>query len=234
MNIFVVADLHLSFFEGIDKPMDIFGPEWKDHAARIKNDWISRVSESDTVIIPGDISWGLKLSEAVPDLDWIKALPGKKVAVKGNHDLWWGSISKLNDLYKNEIFFIQNNYTVAEDYAICGTRGWICPEHEDFTEHDKKLYVRELQRLETSLSAAKTAGYEKILAVLHFPPANDRFSSSGFIDLFREYGVKDVVYGHLHNFDKINTNLIFDDNIDGINYKLTSIDYLECRLWQFI
>ena len=84
MSIFVVADLHLSFFEGIDKPMDIFGPEWKDHAARIKNDWISRVSESDTIIIPGDISWGLKLSEAVPDLDWIKALPGKKVAVKSN------------------------------------------------------------------------------------------------------------------------------------------------------
>ncbi len=234
MSIFVISDLHLSFCAGVNKPMNIFGPEWSNHAERVKDDWIKKVNENDTVVIPGDVSWGLKLGEAIPDLDWIKSLPGKKVLFKGNHDLWWGTLSKLNSLYKNELYFIQNNYMAADGYAICGTRGWICPENEDFTPHDEKIYQRELQRLETSILAAKKDGHDKILGVLHFPPTNDRFSSSGFIEIFKKYEVGHVVYGHLHNFDHVNKDLIFEGLIGGINYKLTSIDYLECKLWKFI
>ena len=150
MKIFAIGDLHLSFDKRVEKPMDIFGEQWADHARRLKDNWVESVSEDDTVIICGDISWGLRLEEAAADFEWIRALPGKKLLFKGNHDLWWSSAGKLNKLYGDEkMIFLQNDAALIEGdggkkIAVCGSRGWICPGSEGFTAEDDRLYRREL------------------------------------------------------------------------------------------
>lgn len=226
MSIYAISDLHLSFSEKVDKPMDVFGPEWINHAERTKENWMRTVSEKDTVILAGDFSWGIRIEETLPDLDWLDALPGNKVLIKGNHDLWWTSINKLNRLYEN-IFFVQNNHFMVDDVAICGTRGWICPGDNDFTTHDEKIYQRELLRLRFSLDDAIKAGVTNIIGVLHFPPTNDKLQGSGFTDLFTEYGVKKVVYGHLHGKEAFSNGL--EAIYNGVEYKLVSLDRLKCE-----
>ncbi|MCL2436482.1 MAG: metallophosphoesterase [Clostridiales bacterium] len=227
MSIYVISDLHLSFSENVQKPMDVFGGEWLEHAERVKKNWEDTVLENDTVIIAGDISWALKLEDAIPDLNWIRDLPGKKVLVKGNHDLWWASMKKLHDLFGDDLRFIQNNFYEADGYAICGTRGWICPGDEHYSEHDEKIYKRELLRLRTSLMAAKNAGFSKIIVALHFPPMNDPYSESGFTELCREFGAKHVFYGHLHGAEGFRSGV--QGNINGIEYRLVSLDYVRCK-----
>ena len=235
MSIFAIADLHLSFSG--EKPMEIYGGEWINHTEKLKQNWESRISEADTVILPGDLSWALKFEDALVDLRWIAELPGKKVMIKGNHDLWWNSISKLNQLNPS-MFFLQNNFYEAEGYAICGTRGWICPGDDEFTIHDEKIYRRELGRLRLSLDAAAKAGYgkergnRKMIGVLHFPPASNQWARSGFIDLFEEYGADKIIYGHLHGRDAYGNG--FRGMRNNIEYILTSIDYLKCMPAQIV
>ena len=226
MSIYAIGDLHLSFSERIEKPMDMFGPEWVNHAERTKANWIQTVSEEDTVILTGDLSWGLRIEETLADLDWIDVLPGKKVLIKGNHDLWWSAINKLNRLYEN-IIFIQNNYFLVGEFAVCGTRGWICPGDNNFTVHDEKIYKRELLRLRFSLEEAVNAGHTNIIGALHFPPTNDKLQGSGFTDLFTEYGVKKVVYGHLHGKEAYSNGL--ESILNGVEYRLVSLDKLKCE-----
>jgi Predicted phosphohydrolase len=239
MGIYAIADLHLSFSS--EKPMDIYGGEWINHIDKIKENW-KIISDSDTVIVPGDISWALRFQEAVTDLKWISELPGNKVFIKGNHDLWWNSVSRLNALFEN-MYFLQNTCYEAEGYAICGSRGWICPGDEDFTAQDEKIYKRELGRLKLSLEAAAKAGYGKkadekaeskgkILGVLHFPPASDSMRHSGFTELFEEFGAEKVVYGHLHGRDAYGNGLKGIRN--NIEYILTSTDYLKCKPYKLI
>jgi len=231
MSIYAIADLHLSF--SAEKPMDIYGGEWINHTEKVKTNWEAMVSEKDTVIIPGDSSWALRFNDSLVDLKWISDLPGKKVFIKGNHDLWWNSANKLNALFDN-MFFLQNGFYEAEGYAICGSRGWICPGDDDFTAQDEKIYLRELGRLKLSLEAAAKAGYGKkseenkgnILGAIHFPPANGNLRYSGFTELFEEYGVEKVVYGHLHGKDAYGNGLMGIRN--NIEYVLTSTDYLKC------
>lgn len=228
MAIYAIADLHLSFDERIDKPMDIFGERWGNYEEKIKESWLAQVTDEDTVIIAGDISWGLKLDEAMADLEWIHNLPGKKVLIKGNHDLWWSGIGKLNKLY-DDITFLQNTYYEADGIAICGSRGWICPGTLDFDEADQKIYDREMLRIEMSLQAAKQAGYEdNIIAVLHFPPTNEHQQPSDITRMFEKYGVKQVVYGHLHGKDIWKRGL--KGTLNGIRYDLISQDYLDGQL----
>ncbi|MGI6731023.1 MAG: metallophosphoesterase [Anaerovoracaceae bacterium] len=232
MSIFAIADLHLSLSG--EKPMDIYGGEWVNHTEKIKNLWMETVTKEDTIILPGDNSWALKLEEAKEDLEWLSNLPGKKVMVKGNHDLWWNSISKLNKLH-DSMYFLQNTFYEAENMAICGTRGWICPGDDDFTPHDEKIYKRELGRLKLSLEAAAAAGFaepgedgrSRIICALHYPPTNDRLMSSGFTDLFEAYRVQKVVYGHLHGKDAYKNGLMGMRN--QVEYYLTSVDYLKCK-----
>ncbi|MDD4583701.1 MAG: metallophosphoesterase [Eubacteriales bacterium] len=224
MNIYAIADLHLSF-DGA-KPMDIYGGQWIDHTVRLEKNWRSMVSEEDVVILAGDLSWSLKQEGAIDDLNWISALPGKKVLIKGNHDLWWTSANKLNRLYDN-MYFLQNTYYKAGDYAICGSRGWICPGDIEFTTHDRKIYQRELVRLRMSLEEAKKAGETHIIGAIHFPPANEGLEDSGFTDLFEEFGVELVVYGHLHGTDAHLKGLKGIRN--GVEYRLVACDYLSCR-----
>lgn len=222
MALYTISDLHLGF--NVEKPMDIFGDKWKDHCKKIKENWIDKVTERDMVLIAGDISWSLKEQDSKYDLDWINELPGKKIISKGNHDYWWGSISKLNNMYENTKF-IQNNYYIYEDYAICGTRGWVCPNGDKYSEKDEKIYNREKIRLKISLDAAKKNGYENIIVMLHYPPVNDKFEESEFTKIIKEYKVKKVIYGHLHG--PILLGKVLDGYFDGVEYILSSADYLD-------
>lgn len=226
MSIFAIGDLHLSFDERVDKPMDIFGSVWESHAEKLKEKWIETVEDKDTVILAGDISWALTKEEAYADFEWLHNLPGQKVIIKGNHDLWWTGITKLNDIY-DDIYFLQNTFYEAENTAICGTRGWVCPGHEGFDSHDEKIYKRELLRLEASLAMAKEKGFDDIIGVLHYPPTNDKLQKSGFTELFEKYGVRKVVYGHLHGKESYSKGL--KANLNGVSYGLVSLDYLDAE-----
>lgn len=225
MGIFAIGDLHLSFNN--DKPMDIFGDEWKDHHAKIKEDWLMRVKEDDLVIIPGDISWAMSFSEASKDLKWIDELPGRKVLFKGNHDYWWTSKKKMDGSYTS-IEFMHNSFTSYDKIAICGTRGWLCPNEAQFDDNDKKIYEREAIRLENSINQAKRLGYEIIIVAMHFPPTNEKKEPSLFTDIFEKYEVKEVVYGHVHSKEYYKMTL--QGTHRGINYSLASCDYLNFKL----
>ena len=232
MSVFALGDLHLSFCPDVEKPMDVFGPRWHDHAQRLKGSWLSTVEEKDTVVIAGDISWGIRLEEARYDLDWIHDLPGNKILLKGNHDLWWNGINMLNSMY-DDMRFLQYTCVDAEDVLICGSRGWITPDHEDYGPDDEKIYKRELIRLEMSLEAGKKAMEEdpdirEIIGVLHYPPFSDARVGSGFHELFRYYGVRNVYYGHLHGEEAFISAP--QGHIEGIEYGLVSLDYLNCSL----
>lgn len=222
MALYTISDLHLGF--NVEKPMDIFGDKWKDHCHKIKENWLSKINEEDMVLIAGDISWSLKEQDSKYDLDWINELPGKKIISKGNHDYWWGSISKLNKMYENTKF-IQNNFYTYDDYAICGTRGWICPSGDKYSEKDMKIYNREQTRLKLSLDSAKKNKFEKIIVMIHYPPVNDKFEESEFVKIIKEYNVEKVIYGHLHG--PVLSGKVLNGCLDGVEYILSSADYLD-------
>ncbi len=226
MKIFAIADLHLSFHENVDKPMDVFGGQWVNYTDRLKESWNKVVSKNDVVLLPGDISWALKPEEVETDLDWISELNGFKVISKGNHDYWWKSAGKIKSKYDN-MFFINNNFCAISDYAICGSRGWILPETEGFTEHDMKMYKRELLRLEYSLEEAKKSGFKKIVGMIHYPPALKDGQETEFTKLFNKYNVKNVVYGHLHGVENFNKG--FRGVLRDVKYNLVALDYVKCQ-----
>lgn len=222
MKIYAISDLHLSLDPRIEKPMDVFGPAWADHAVRLKRNWEAVVSPGDLVLVPGDISWGLRLDEALADLEWIGRLPGTKVITKGNHDLWWTTARKLEGLIPGVTFLQNHAYAAGGGLFVCGTRGWICPGTEGFDAHDEKIYTRERLRLGFSLDEAMAAGAEEIIAMLHYPPTNDRFEESGFQELLEQYPVKTCVYGHLHGRENFKHG--FEGVRNGIEYRLVSLD----------
>lgn len=229
MALYGIGDLHLS--NRVDKPMDIFGPQWTLHYEKIKENWLVKVKPEDAVLITGDTSWGMKMEDAMEDLEWINQLPGKKIIIKGNHDYWWGSISRLNSLFES-IGFLQNNFFIYGGYAICGTRGWICPNDNKFTEQDEKVYLREVQRLKLSLEAARKAGYNDIIGMLHYPPTNEKLEPSLFTEVMEFYEVQQVVYGHLHGEE------FFQYGLQGVHkgvlYRLVSCDYLDFDLLRLL
>ena len=225
MKIFAIADLHLALDERIDKPMDIFGAGWEDHAERLQENWDRLVGADDVVLVPGDLSWGMKLEEAMADLEWIHRRAGRKLLIKGNHDLWWSSVTRLNELY-GDMHFIQNDSAYIEtlDTAVAGTRGWPTPGSDEYSAHDEKIYRREAMRLENSLRSAMQYGAKRLIVMMHYPPADDRNRSSLFIDVLESYPVDLCVYGHLHG------QIAYGKGIrgahHGIEYRLVSLDYL--------
>lgn len=222
MALYAISDFHLALSG--DKPMDVFGENWLNHDKKIKTNWLKTVTEEDTVLISGDISWSMHMEEGMKDLEWIHNLPGIKIFVKGNHDYFWTSITKLNSLYA-DMKFIQNNYFNYKDYAICGTRGWVSPEYENFTVHDEKIYTRELIRLKLSLDLAIKNGYKNIIVMVHFPPFVETCDDDNrMVNILEEYGVKKVIYGHLHgsSLQKIK-NIV---NRNDVEYIITSCDYI--------
>ncbi|MCT4584896.1 MAG: metallophosphoesterase [Peptostreptococcaceae bacterium] len=229
MSLFAIGDLHMS--NKNKKPMDIFGENWINHKEKIFQDWKKKVCINDTVLIVGDTSWAMNMEEAKYDLDEINELPGKKIIIKGNHDYWWTSIKKLNSMY-DDMNFIQNNYFIYQDYAICGSRGWICPNNNKFDDKDEKIYLREIIRIENSIKEAKKQGFEKFIIMTHYPPTNDNFDESKFIKLYKDYDVKKVIYGHLHGKESFSGGI--KGNLDDIEYHLVSCDYLDFKLKQIL
>ena len=221
MALYAISDLHLAL--STDKPMDIFGEKWIGHDEKIRNNWIEKIKDTDTVLIAGDISWSMKHDDSKKDLDWVDDLPGKKIISKGNQDYWWCSISKLNAMYEN-MKFLQNNYYAYNEYAICGTRGWLDPSSDKFNTKDEKIYAREQIRLKLSLDSAKKAGYEKIIVMIHYPPFADENGESDFTNIFKEYGVEKVIYGHLHGPSNIKAK---EGIINGVEYIMTSCDFID-------
>ena len=222
MALFAIADLHLS--RARDKKMDIFGENWKEHDVKIEQNWRSLVSADDTVILGGDISWAMRIDEARVDLEFIDQLPGNKIIHSGNHDYWWDSTSKLNGMFES-ISFLKNNFFAYKDYAICGSRGWICPNDSHFTQHDEKIYKREVLRCATSFDKAAKSGYNKFIFTLHFPPTNDKKEKSEFQKIAEKHRAHTVLYGHLHGEKSFNASIIGE--CSGVCYKLVSADYID-------
>ena len=220
MHIYAIGDLHLSG-EPPTKPMEVFGEHWLGHKEKIKANWLNTVTADDVVIICGDISWAMGLQNAAPDLAWLAELPGRKLLLRGNHDYWWASLAKMQQLYGEHFEFIQNDCTMAGDIAICGTRGWLLPSSDNFTEEDDKIYKREAIRLEMSLQAALKHEPESIIVALHYPPLFQAEERTAFTELLEKYEVKYCVYGHIHGENHV---LAFEGERNGVNYKLVSCD----------
>jgi uncharacterized protein len=196
MRVFAIADPHLS--KAQPKPMNIFGGNWQGHPEIFFEKWREVVRDEDLVLIPGDISWAMKLGDALLDLNDIAALPGKKVIMRGNHDYWWSAIGKVRKILPENMYALQNDALCIDGVVIAGTRGWTCPGTYGFTEEDQKIYVREIERLNLSLQAAKKLRGDKFVVMLHFPPTNVRLEPSGFSELLLKAKPDAVVFGHLH------------------------------------
>lgn len=229
MSLYAIGDLHFS--TSVNKPMNIFGDNWDNHEIKIIDSWRLKVKPEDTVLVLGDTSWGINLEEAKSDLDIISELPGQKFFVKGNHDYWWTTVTNLNKLYDN-CKFMQTNFYEYGEYAICGGRGWICPNDVKFDSKDEQIYKREENRIRISLEAARKNGYEKIIVVTHYPPTNDKLEESLFTRLYEEYKVEKVIYGHLHGRESFKMGLKGIRN--GVEYILASCDYLNFDLLKIL
>ena len=237
MNIYAIGDLHLSG-EPASKPMEKFGEHWLGHKEKIKENWLRTVTPEDYVIIAGDISWAMNLTEAEVDLKWIPELPGKKILLRGNHDYWWTSVSKMRKLYP-EFIFLQNDSTLVElpteaglqRVAICGTRGWTLPSSEKFTEEDNKIYLREGIRLELGLQQAVKLEPDLLVLAMHYPPLFAPEEQTVFTDLIEKYEVKHCVYAHIHGENHVIT---FEGLRNGANYKLVSCDTQGFELYRVV
>ena len=250
MALYTISDLHLSVAAG--KPMDIFGAQWHDHANLLRENWLRVVRPEDTVVLAGDHSWGLKEAEFVPDLQFINALPGRKLLTKGNHDLWWATASKLRKLAEqyglDTITFMQGNADIlntgtdpcSTDFLntgtdpcskiLCATRGWNCPEDSGFVpEVDGPIYRRETMRLSAAIEAAqrlrRASGCEgaEIIVFMHFPPFGSSCRPTGFTQILEDNGIRRCFYGHLHGV-RPDEAPVFDSG--QCRYALVSSDHL--------
>lgn len=220
MSLFVIGDPHLSF--SVDKPMDIFRG-WTDYTDRLKKNWNNVVGENDSVVIPGDVSWAMNFDDAKNDFAFLNSLNGTKYILKGNHDYWWNTMSKmtkfLNDNGFDSIKIIHNNAYSVEGFALAGTRGWF---YDDSAGDVHKVILREAGRLRASLKAASELGGE-IIAFLHYPPLNEIQRCNEILDVLAEFPVKRCYFGHLHGFVAPGCTKIEDN---GISFNLVSADYL--------
>ncbi len=227
MKIYAISDLHISADGG--KPMEVFGGNWIGYLEKIVADWNARVREEDVVLIGGDISWAMKLEDAMKDLSVLFPLKGKKVLIRGNHDYWWSGIGKIREALPQNVYALQNDAIRIEDVVICGSRAWSVPGSPDFTEADEKIYRRETERLRLSLYEAGKLRKEKdkLIVLVHYPPFNARRENSAFTELFEKNKADAVVYGHLHGSNSRGDRLV---RKNGIDYYLTSCDMVENRL----
>ena len=221
MSVYAIADLHLSF--SVDKPMDIFFG-WSDYIQKLEKNWKKLVGENDTVILPGDLSWGINYKEALPDLEWINALPGRKILLKGNHDLWWDTMGK-NERLKSEnsldtLHFLFNSAYEAENIAVCGTRSWFFDAEKSA---DKKVLLREVGRLQRSIDAAKQTGKEPVV-FLHYPPLSLLEECDEILECLTKNEIKRCYYGHMHGKAAL---AAFNGEKYGIHFKLISADTID-------
>lgn len=218
MSIYAISDLHLSL--GTDKPMDVFYG-WDNYIERIRANWVRIVKPEDTVVLPGDFSWGLKIEETVKDFEFLESLPGKKILLKGNHDLWWNTAKKIKEFFEKNNFktidIVFNNCIVAENHAIAGTRGWFFDDTAS-----KKVLLREAGRLDSSLTQAQKTQLP-VLVFLHYPPVYNGSVCNEIFDVLKKHNVKKVYYGHIHGLGFNNAVKEYD----GIELKLISCDQID-------
>ena len=227
MKVYAISDLHLSLSG--EKPMDIFGDKWDGYLEKIKLDWQERVGDDDVVLIPGDISWAMKLEEATKDLTFFDGLKGKKILIRGNHDYWWHGITKIREVLPDGVYALQNDSVKVGNVVFCGSRGWAVEGSPDFDEHDRHIYEREVERFKLALSSAKKNMQvgDKLVCLIHYPPFNVRKEPSLFTKLFESFKVDKVVYGHLHGKGVVPYRNL---SINGIEYILSSCDLVENKL----
>ena len=225
MAIYAMGDFHLS--ESVPKPMDVFGGVWRGYRQKII-DGLEAVGlkDEDVLVVAGDFSWGISLKESLADFRFLDTYPGKKLLLKGNHDLWWQTVRKMKGFFAENgiktIDFLHNNCYIYEGIGLCGTRGWFF-EEERGDAHDRKMLSREMIRLEKSLSDAQKAGAERLYAFLHYPPMYGSYRCDEMIDILRRYRVKRCYYGHLHGGAHA---LARQGVYDGVDYRLIAADYL--------
>ncbi len=232
MSLFAISDLHLSLGQNTDKSMDVFGKRWQDYTQKLYKNWHAVVTDKDTVVIPGDISWALTLEEAEADLRFINDLPGKKIIGKGNHDFWWQTMRKLT-LFKEEkglstLSFLYNNALETDDFVVCGTRGWFydpacdnIPKDTDF----EKISAREAMRLHTSISLGERLAEEtgkELLVFLHFPAVWTDKISDGILEVLRAHRIQRCFFGHIHSGYELPTDFFHED----IRFSLISADFI--------
>lgn len=204
--------------------MNIFGPIWDDYLSYIVDDWKDKVSPEDLVLISGDLSWAMDLESALPDLEFFNGLAGKKIIIRGNHDYWWSSISKVRSVLPENMYAVQNDAVKIGRAVIAGSRLWTTPEPGKAQEEaDKRIYDREVQRLKLSLESAVRLLKEgdRLYVMVHYPPFNSKMNAGVFTDVIKEYAPRAVVYGHLHGKESRGKPV---HEIDGVKYYLTSCD----------
>lgn len=218
MSLFAIADTHLSL--GTDKPMDDF-PGWSDYTYRLEKNWNRVVGADDYTVIAGDISWAVNFDELYNDFDFINSLNGKKIIIKGNHDFWWNTVTKMNKFVNDNGFdtisFLFNDAYDFDGFSVCGSRGWFFDSEE---ENDEKVLNREIMRIERSLNASKC---EEKIVFLHYPPITSNQSCEKILELLNKYGIKKCYYGHLHGAAaKFSVN----ETVGSTDFKLISADRL--------
>ena len=230
MAIFAIGDLHLS--GNGEKPMDIFGSHWENHFDQIKRSWLDMITDEDTVLIPGDISWAMQFEDAKIDLASIADLPGTKVLIRGNHDYWWSSITRLREYLPPGMLALQNDALAFDAFVLCGTRGWEFPtDLSPLDEQSMKVYRRELIRLELTLQSAAKHG-RPIIAMLHYPPLLNDHRDTAYTALLERYQVSLCVYGHLHS---AGIHHGFNGEHRGVQYRLVSCDaisFTPIKVWE--
>lgn len=228
MALYAIGDLHLSL--GTDKPMDIFGGAWVGYMEKLR-EGMSVIKEEDTTVLLGDLSWALGLDSAKEDFAWIDQIPGKKIILKGNHDYWWSTAAKFYKFCQEQGFsnqlILNNNHYEYDGFAICGTRGWFF-EEERSSDHDGKVFRRELMRLEASL---KSAGDLPKIVFLHYPPRYRGYECTEILELLKKYEVRQCFYGHLHGASH---GLAMEGLWDGVEFRLVSADRLNFRPFKVI
>lgn len=220
MKVFAIGDLHLP--GGDDKPMAVFGSRWEGHVEKVCENWRRLAGDDDLTLIPGDVSWAMQLENALPDLCMIGRLPGIKVILRGNHDYWWSSVTRLRDALPDGMYALQNDALRFRDVTVCGSRGWALPERGD--AENEKIYARELIRLELSLKRAKALGGETLIVMTHYPPLGERAEDTEVSRMLEAYGVDVAVYGHLHG---ASLRGAFNGVKNGVRYACVSCDGID-------
>ncbi len=224
MSLFVLGDLHLCFSDP-SKTMSIF-PGWENYQERIRQNWLDNISPQDTIVLAGDISWGMSLEQALPDFQFINELPGKKIILKGNHDYWWATLNKMQTFFSEQaldsLFLLHNNHYQYESFGICGTRGWVNGTDDNRDAQNEKVLKREVQRLETSILSAVNAGLEP-LVFMHYPPIFASNFNYDILSVLYKYEIKKCYYGHIHG--RSAHELCVQNTYDGIDFHLISGDY---------
>ena len=232
MSLFVISDTHLSF--STDKPMDVFGSRWQYYELKLESAWRDLVTDNDTVVIGGDISWAMTFDQALSDLRFLNGLPGKKLLCRGNHDYWWSTMSKLRRFFIEEqrlesIDFLYNNSFETDDFIVCGSRGWfndpgLAPVGADY----KKIVAREAVRIGMSIEEGEQRAElseisKEIIVFLHFPPIYRGYRCDEIVNVLRQHGIRRCYYGHIHNVYDMPQSFFSD----GIEFTITSADYLD-------